>query len=90
MSALARATEREATLSDLYLTEREFSERYHVAPRTAQRWRITGDGPAFVRIGQRRIAYRLSDCERWAAGHTFAHRAAELAGKPMKGNRDAR
>jgi predicted DNA-binding transcriptional regulator AlpA len=64
---------------DVYLTEREFSERYHVSRRTAQRWRATGDGPAFVRLGLRRVAYRLSDCEAWAAARTFAHRAAELA-----------
>ena len=64
---------------DLYLTEREFSVRYHVSRRTAQRRRATGDGPAFVRLGLRRVAYRLSDCEAWAAARTFAHRAAELA-----------
>jgi predicted DNA-binding transcriptional regulator AlpA len=63
----------------IYLTEREFSERYHVAQRTVQRWRATGEGPAFVRVGPRRIAYRLSDCEAWAAARTFPHRAAELA-----------
>ncbi|MBX6373153.1 MAG: helix-turn-helix domain-containing protein [Acetobacteraceae bacterium] len=62
-----------------YLTEQQFSERYHVSPRTAQRWRSTGDGPPFVRLGPRRVLYRLSDCEAWAASRTFAHRAEELA-----------
>ncbi len=66
-------------MSDLYLTEREFSERYHLAPRTVQRWRTTGDGPAFVRVGPRRIIYRLSDCEAWASARTYSHRSAELA-----------
>lgn len=66
-------------MSDLYLTEREFSERYHLARRTVQRWRATGDGPAFVRIGPRRIVYRLSDCEAWAAARTYPHRSAEMA-----------
>ena len=69
-------------LPDLYLTEREFSDRYNVSPRTAQRWRAMGEGgPPFVRIGFRRIGYRLSDCESWAAGRTFGSRAAELAGR---------
>lgn len=67
-----------------YLTESEFCERYHVAPRTAQRWRVSGEGPSFVRMGLRRIAYRLEDCERWAAERTFAHRAAELAARPKQ------
>lgn len=67
----------------VYLTEREFSERYRIPPRTAQRWRATGDGPPFVRLGPRRVLYRLADVEAWAAARTFAHRAAELAVQPQ-------
>jgi predicted DNA-binding transcriptional regulator AlpA len=66
-------------LSDIFLTQRELSARYHVSGRTLERWRGTGDGPAFVRIGPRRVLYRLSDCEAWAAARTYAHRAAEAA-----------
>ena len=65
---------------EIYLTEAEFAARYlNGARRTAQRWRVTGDGPPFVRLGPRRIAYRESDLEAWAAARTFPHRAAELA-----------
>ena len=67
-----------------YLSEEQFCDRYIVARRTAQRWRITGDGPAWVRLGRRRVGYRLSDCEAWASARTFAHRAAELAGRPIE------
>jgi len=62
-----------------YLTESDFALRYRVSRRTAQRWRITGDGPPFVRLGPRRVGYRLTDCEAWAAAQTHQHRAAELA-----------
>ena len=31
-------------------------------PRTLERWRTTGDGPTFVKLG-RRVAYRLSDLQ---------------------------
>jgi hypothetical protein len=62
-----------------YLTEQMFSERYLVPRRTAQRWRTTGEGPAFVRLGQRRVLYRLTDIEKWLASRTFASRAAEAA-----------
>ena len=65
---------------DTYLTERQFCERYRVSARTAQRWRVTGDGPPFVRLGPHKIVYRLSDAETWAARRTFAHRADELSG----------
>jgi hypothetical protein len=64
---------------DAYLTERQFCGRYRVSARTAQRWRVTGDGPPFVRLGPHKIVYRLSDAEAWAAGRTFAHRADELS-----------
>ena len=63
---------------NVYVTEREFSEMYHVSRRTAQRWRRAGDGPCWVRIGPRRVVYRLADVEAWAASRTHAHRAAEL------------
>lgn len=67
-------------MNDIYLTEDEFCRRYHIGARTAQRWRQTGEGgPLWVRLGFRRIAYRLNDCEQWAASRTFPHRAAELA-----------
>jgi predicted DNA-binding transcriptional regulator AlpA len=65
--------------SDTYLSEQEFAARYHLGRRTVQRWRRTGDGPPWVRLGQRRVLYRLSDCEEWAAIRTYAHRADELA-----------
>jgi len=64
---------------DAYLTERQFCQRYHVSARTAQRWRLTGDRPPFVRLGPHKIVYRFSDAETWAAARTFAHRAEELA-----------
>jgi hypothetical protein len=67
------------TFANAYLTEREFCERFKVPTRTAQRWRATGDGPPYVRRGPRRILYRLADCEAWAAGRTYRHRAEELA-----------
>ncbi len=67
-------------MNDTYLTEAEFCDRYNVRPRTAQRWRATGiGGPKYVRLGLRRVGYRLSDCEAWAASRTYQHRAAELA-----------
>ena len=67
-------------MGETYLSEADFCSRFHVKPRTAQRWRQTGiGGPAYVRVGLRRVAYRMSDCERWAASHTFRHRADELS-----------
>jgi predicted DNA-binding transcriptional regulator AlpA len=68
---------------EMYFSEAEFAARYlNGARRTAQRWRTTGDGPPFVRLGPRRIAYRVSDVEAWARTRTFRSRADELAQQP--------
>lgn len=62
-----------------YIGEREFCARFGVRPRTAQRWRAEGTGPAWSRLGPRRVAYDLAACEAWAASNTFRSRADELA-----------
>jgi len=72
----------EAFMSEIYLTEKEFCLRYHISARSAQAWRHSGEGgPVWVRLGLRRVGYRLSDCEAWAASRTYKSRAAELAQK---------
>jgi hypothetical protein len=60
-----------------YLDEDGLYSRYLIPPRTAQRWRVTGDGPPFVRLGKRRIVYRVDDVEKWLAQRTFKHLAEE-------------
>ena len=65
---------------EIYLSEAEFAARYlKGARRTAQRWRVTGEGPKFVRLGPRRKANPEKDCEEWAEARTFRSRADELA-----------
>jgi predicted DNA-binding transcriptional regulator AlpA len=61
-----------------YLDEDALHERFLIPPRTAQRWRASGGGPAFVRLGKRRVVYRVADVERWLTERTFASRADEL------------
>lgn len=63
---------------DRYLSENDFCIQFGIAPRTAQRWRRTGAGPKWVRIGLRRICYNSADCGAWVAANTFKHRADEL------------
>jgi predicted DNA-binding transcriptional regulator AlpA len=62
-----------------YLTEEEVAERLHLGRRTLQRWRTTGEGPQWCRLGQRRVVYRDVDIDAWAAKNTYAHRADELS-----------
>ena len=62
-----------------YLTEEQFADRYHLGRRTVQRWRQTGEGPRWCRLGPRRILYRVADIEAWASARTYEHRADELS-----------
>jgi predicted DNA-binding transcriptional regulator AlpA len=70
---------------EIYLTEDEFVARYRLGSRTAQRWRKSGDGPPWVRLGARRVVYRVADCEAWATSRTFVHSAAEMAQAAAQG-----
>ena len=69
---------------DIYLTEADFAGRYHLGRRTVQRWRQTGDGPPWVRLGARRVVYRLSEVEAWASARTYRHRADEISRAPAE------
>jgi predicted DNA-binding transcriptional regulator AlpA len=59
--------------------EKTFCRMTKTPARTAQRWRSTGDGPPYVRLGPRRIAYRPADVARWLESRTYRHRADELS-----------
>jgi hypothetical protein len=61
-----------------YFNEKGLSEFLKIPRRTLQRWRVTGDGPAFIRAGARRILYRQEAVQSWAASREYPHRAAEI------------
>ena len=65
----------------VYLTQIEVRDQYKISKPTLERWRQTGEGPAWVRFGPRRVLYRRSDIEAWAEKRTFRHRADELSRK---------
>jgi hypothetical protein len=61
--------------NDPLFTQDEFRTTYlhgEVAKNTLEKWRCTGQGPRFVRVG-RRIFYRRSDIEAWLTSRTVAH-----------------
>ena len=49
------------------LNQRQAAEYLCLSERTLERWRVSGDGPAFVKLG-RRVAYRECDLIEWVAG----------------------
>jgi excisionase family DNA binding protein len=64
-----------------YLTEAEAAALLRVGRRSLERWRVSGDGPAWVRMGPRRVLYPRAALVAWAEARTYPHRAAELARK---------
>ena len=53
-------------MSEVFLNQAQLSQRWQVSPRTLERWRWQGEGPAFVKIGGR-VVYRLADVESYEA-----------------------
>lgn len=49
-----------------FLAQHELAKRWHLSPRTLERWRWCGRGPAFVKIGGR-VLYRIDEIERLEA-----------------------
>jgi predicted DNA-binding transcriptional regulator AlpA len=64
---------------EVFLTEGQLSHREGIGCRTLQRWRHTGDGPPYIRVGPRQIRYRLSAYVEWAKAREFRHRAHEVS-----------
>lgn len=55
-----RATENPALVRHLHQVE--LARRWHVSPRTLERWRWLRRGPPYLRVGGR-VVYRLEDVE---------------------------
>jgi predicted site-specific integrase-resolvase len=45
-----------------HLNQVQLARRWQLSPRTLERWRWLGQGPAFLKLGGR-IVYRLDDVE---------------------------
>ena len=55
------------------LTEKDLSSWLGISLPSLQRMRSRGNGPCFVRLSERRIAYRRNDVEAWLAGVYGSH-----------------
>ena len=53
-------------MSNPHLSQTELANRWRMSPRTLERWRFTGEGPRFMKIGGR-VVYRLEDIEAFEA-----------------------
>ena len=60
-------------------SESEAARILKLAPRSLQRYRKSGIGPKFVRLGERRIGYTDDAIAAWLEQRTFSSIAAEYA-----------
>jgi len=65
-----------------HLNQIDLAARWNISHRTLERWRWTGEGPRFVKLGGR-VVYRLEDIEEYereqmraSTARTFANPAA--------------
>jgi hypothetical protein len=49
-----------------HLNQLELARRWAISPRTLERWRWTGEGPRFLKVGKR-VVYRIDDIEAFEA-----------------------
>ena len=47
-------------MEEKHITQAELARRWRLSPRTLERWRWQGNGPAYLKIGGR-IVYRKED-----------------------------
>jgi predicted DNA-binding transcriptional regulator AlpA len=52
---------------DALLTESQVSEKLHVSLACLRRWRLVGEGPQYIKVGQL-VRYRPEDLDAWVAG----------------------
>jgi predicted DNA-binding transcriptional regulator AlpA len=61
------------------LTEKQAARKLKISVRTLQRLRQSGDCPKYVRMGKRRIAYRIFALDQWLRSNTFTSIAHEYS-----------
>ena len=79
----ARTSLREPAVAVHHLTQLDLARRWRVSPRTLERWRWLGQGPAYLKLGAA-VAYRLEDVESYEAEQLRAGAAAQDGRRPAR------
>jgi hypothetical protein len=58
---------------------RDAADYIGAAPRTLEKWRISGAGPPFIKVG-RLVLYDVATLDRWLAERTHASTSDQGAG----------
>jgi len=55
-----------------HLRPAELAERWRLKENTLAKWRVSGEGPRFIRFGLRRILYPLTEVEAFEKANMMA------------------
>lgn len=58
--------------NEILLTVEDAAARLKISKHTLNRWRVTGEGPPFVKYGPRLVRYREVALDAWALDRTRA------------------
>ncbi|MCU0881461.1 MAG: helix-turn-helix domain-containing protein [Hyphomonadaceae bacterium] len=59
--------------TDNLLTVEDAAARLKISKHTLNRWRVTGEGPPFVKYGPRLVRYVVATLDDWARDRLFAN-----------------
>lgn len=66
-----------------FLTTEEAAGLLGLSRKTLERWRLTGEGPKFVRLSSRCVRYREADLDEWASTRTYSSTSAATVAAMM-------
>jgi len=60
-------------MNEEHFTARELADRLGVKTQTLAKWRVTGEGPPFMKLGGIRgvVRYKVADVEEWEADSRY-------------------
>ena len=67
-----------------HLNQLDLARRWRISPRTLERWRWLGEGPAYLKLGGS-VAYRIEDVEAYETAQLQAAGASRSSSKLGKG-----
>lgn len=67
-------------MDEIYTTQ-ALAAFLHLQPQTIRKWRMTGLGPRYIRLGptlRGRVLYRAEEVSKWLQSKTFRHSSEEI------------
>jgi predicted DNA-binding transcriptional regulator AlpA len=69
------------------LTTAQAAAYLGLQPQTLRKWRFTGEGPPYIRLGdspRARVAYRVEDINSWLAARAWRSTSAETVARSVR------